>query len=216
MNRPQMYHPHGNIINIFSKQFEQLLEEGYSIEQLLHVSRSQMPILATSPHIPLSGIPDIDLIILSQLHIDDIKNIRTLNKYTRELLQRRDFWLPKLANTQLFISSLDTIVNISWVKVYEITSFVNKKMTSLIKHNGIQACVHYEFKSIITMLENAKLKVHETVKKQTADIITEIRIDVGEVKDYKIAFISYNNSSFAVKMTKQYLYNFLFFVTYYG
>lgn len=57
MNRPQMINPKTkSIMNIFSYEFEDLLDQGYTMSYLL-----SLPLLKPSSNIPLTGNPDIDL-----------------------------------------------------------------------------------------------------------------------------------------------------------
>lgn len=118
MNRPQMKGPDGKIINIFSNEFEEYLDEGYTIEQLLNINRKQFPILETSPHIPLTGYPDIDLQILGHLDIYDFNRGYKINRYTEQLSQRDDFWKQKIVNENLYIPNPLNIMNVNWRTVY--------------------------------------------------------------------------------------------------
>jgi hypothetical protein len=104
MNRPQIKSPNGPIINIFSNQFQDLLDQGYTVDDLLGISMTQLPVLPTSPNIPFTGLPDIDLNILNQLNdFNKIKEACRVNKYTLVLCQSNYFWLTKIQNGNLFI-----------------------------------------------------------------------------------------------------------------
>lgn len=219
MNRPQMYDPNGKIINIFSDDFERLLDQGYTIEQLLHISKNSIPILETSPNIPLTGYPDIDLTTLSQLHITDLKKICNINKYAKQLCQRKDFWLQKIKDEDLYIPSLDSIKNISWLKVYETASNVTNDIDIIYDIDEITRIKgEFKAKDIIAMMEKSNIEVSDQLRDTNKDIkIIDIYYNYKEDKEFYV--ISIEISRYVDdenQITKKQLYDFLFYSEYYG
>ena len=97
MNRPQVINPKtGVIVNLFSKALEELLDEGYTVELLKY-----LPILETSPHIPLTGYPELDIEIMKHLDITDLKVMCKINQYTANLCSTQHFWIVKMRDNHL-------------------------------------------------------------------------------------------------------------------
>lgn len=67
-------------------------------------------------NIPFTGYPDIDLEILSQMNLKDVKKTCTINKYLNNLCNRSDFWKQKINTELLYIPSTLNTVN---MQVYE-------------------------------------------------------------------------------------------------
>lgn len=111
--RPQIINPITNqIMNVFSKDFENLLDQDYNIHQLLNI-----PYLKTSPNIPLTGFPDIDRNLIIYLPLSDLTNLYYVNRYARSLCHTKEFWLDKIKNEDLTLPKIN-IQNVNWVLLY--------------------------------------------------------------------------------------------------
>jgi hypothetical protein len=119
MNRPQIINPNtGKIINLFSRDIEELLDDGYTIDDIL-----SYPILPVSKNIPLTGYKDLDTEILLNLDIDHLSSICSINKYTKNICSDKSFWIKKFNKNNIEIPKLDTD-NINWLHLYKISSSV--------------------------------------------------------------------------------------------
>ncbi len=116
MSRPQIINPKdGKIIYLFSHDVENLLDEGYSIEDVL-----TFPILPTSPNIPLTGYEDLDLKIMMELDDKEISLLCGVNQYAAQLCKTKHFWIKKFNNENLPIPDVDNLL-----KAYQISILVN-------------------------------------------------------------------------------------------
>jgi hypothetical protein len=114
MNRPQIINPETkHIINLFSDDVQSLLDDGYTIDDIL-----TLPILPVSKHIPVTGITDLDYNIFLNLEIEDLINICAVNNYTKSICDNKTFWLRKMEINNLSLPNLP-IKNINWFKLYE-------------------------------------------------------------------------------------------------
>lgn len=117
MNRPQIINPETKqIIQLFSEDVESLLDQGYTIENVL-----SYPILPVSKNIPLIGLKELDEEIFLNLDTDDLKNVCHINQYTKKICDDKSFWLKKLAFNHLSLPDLK-IDNIDWFSLYEAIS----------------------------------------------------------------------------------------------
>lgn len=117
MNRPQIINPETKqIIQLFSEDVESLLDQGYTIENVL-----SYPILPVSKNIPLIGLKELDEEIFLNLETDDLKNVCNINQYTKQICDDKSFWLKKLAFNHLSLPDLK-IDNIDWFRLYEAIS----------------------------------------------------------------------------------------------
>lgn len=115
MNRPQIVNPvTKKIMNVFSEEFESLLDQGFTIKQLL-----DMPLLKPSPNIPLTGNMDIDRQLIINLPLYELKKLCEVNKYTRSLCQVKEFWLDKMKMNGLTLPEIK-IKNIDWLRLYDV------------------------------------------------------------------------------------------------
>jgi hypothetical protein len=89
MNRPQIINPvTKQIIQLFSDDVESLLDQGYSIDNIL-----SLPILPVSKNIPLTSLKELDTEIFLNLDLDDLKNVCDINKYTKNICDDKLFGL---------------------------------------------------------------------------------------------------------------------------
>lgn len=122
MNRPQIKNPvTGKVINLFSKEIESLLDDGYTIEQVLNLN-----IFPSCPKIPLTGIEDIDLYMMTYLPINDLVNLSTVNQYTAKLCTNKHFWIEKFKKEGLIPKD-----EVDWIKAYQILLYINKYIIKL-------------------------------------------------------------------------------------
>ncbi len=117
MNRPQIINPETKqIIKLFSEDVESLLDQGYTIENIL-----SYPILSVSKNIPLIGLKELDEEIFLNLDVNDLKNVCNINQYTQKICNDKSFWLKKLVLNHLDLPDLK-IDNIDWFRLYEAIS----------------------------------------------------------------------------------------------
>ncbi len=113
MNRPQIINPATKqIMNVFSEEFEDLLDQGYTIQDLLN-----LPLLKTSSNIPFTGFPDIDRALIIHLPLYELNNLCDVNKYSKSLCNTKEFWLDKMKLNNLELPDVQ-IKNIDWLTLY--------------------------------------------------------------------------------------------------
>ena len=109
---PTIYHPiTKQPINLFSEEINQLLEQGFTEQDLL----TQPRVIGTTV---LTGISDVDYEMMMYLDYDQLKNICSLNQYGAQLCQNKQFWLRKFKYEQLLLPTLP--LNGNWLKLYGI------------------------------------------------------------------------------------------------
>lgn len=123
MNRPQIISPNtGKIINLFSKEIEELLDNGYTIEEIM-----SYPILSISKNIPLTGYKDFDTEMFLNLDVENLRSICSINKYTKNICDGKIFWVKKFQNDNLEIPNLK-IDDINWFHLYDVSLSVKEDM----------------------------------------------------------------------------------------
>jgi hypothetical protein len=159
MNRPQIKTPDGHIINLFSKEVENLLDKGYSLYDITGIRQEDFNLLTPSPNIPLTYIPEIDLHIFDQLNdMDELKQMCKINNYTKNLCQTRSYWLERINNEHLYLPSNLNIQHIDYIKLYEAayqtTQFEIELYGSLIGHIKVPYLIFLLAKSNINIPDN--------------------------------------------------------------
>lgn len=212
MNRPQFKTPDGRIIQIFSEDVEDLLDQGYTIEELFGIKRNQLPILETSQGIPFTGYPDIDLHILDNMYIYQIKKICSTNKYTRTLCNRSDYWKQRIMNEQLYVPNPLDIKNVNWMEVYEAAFYTEQDMKDL-KNDGTFGL------SDISDINIGISNIHSILKKfiklpEKITSVTELVFYYNtDTEKYSIG-ISYPYRVKHAKVTQDQIQNILFYYHY--
>lgn len=165
--RPQIINPkNGKIINLFSHDIENLLNEGYSIENLL------IAILPTSPNIPLTGYEDLDLKIMMELNDKEIALLCSVNQYTDRLCKTKHFWIAKFNNENLPISDVDNLL-----KAYQISILVKNTVSDLMaseKHYTLKVNPKFGSDYFNVFIEKYKNDNQLTIK--NSPTIKKIRI----------------------------------------
>ena len=80
-----------------------------------------------SVNIPITGCKDLDLKIMMELNEYKIESYCKLNQYTSNLCKTKHFWIDKFNKDNLLLPSNEDNVN-NWVKAYQVTTFVNRKV----------------------------------------------------------------------------------------
>lgn len=217
MNRPQIINPvTGKIMNIFSQDFEDLLDQGFTVEELL-----KMPVLKTSPNIPFTGIEDIDMEILLNVPLYNLRKVCKVNKYTEKLCNNKTFWLKRFEDANYKLPELN-IKNVDWFDLYnavaETNDVLDETKKQLYKYEmkddfTLEQLIHlFELSDIPITLEMKKRKPKTTVN----DIEIEYkRIYEGERK-YRLYINLKSAYGLKVKITEDQLYKFVIYIEYYN
>src|SRR5437870_2935877 len=131
MCRPQIIKPETKkIMSIYSAEFMDLLDKGYPEDDLL---ATRLPV---SPNIPLTYIPDIDLVILEQQlkNAKDARDFCEINNYTNTLCHRRDFWLKQIHDHHLTIPSFVDMDNVNFMNLFYTLRWMGPKWENM-KHD---------------------------------------------------------------------------------
>lgn len=217
MNRPQMINPvTGKIMNIFSEDFEDLLDQGFKVDKLL-----TMPVLKPSPNIPLTGIEDIDTEILLNIPSYNLRNACKINKYTEKLCQSKIFWLKRFENANYKLPELN-IKNVDWFDLYNAVMTANdvldetkKQLYEYIMKDTftVKQLIHlFELSSIPISLEMEKRKPDTIV----ADISIEYKRNYKKEKNYRLYIHLRGAYNLDIKLTEEQLYKFIIYIEYYN
>ena len=115
---PTIYHPITmKPINLYSKEINALLSQGYSEYELFGKER-------VVPQNPLTGIEEIDYNIMMQLPSCQLTILCRVNKYAQKLCQDMHFWLKKLSYDNFIMPSKHLLNNVNWVKAYDVLDFI--------------------------------------------------------------------------------------------
>lgn len=222
MNRPQMINPvTKNIMNIFSEEFENLLDQGYTIEQLLNIKTSDLPILPTSTNIPLTGYPDIDLNILRNVDYNYLKKYCQLNKYTYKLCQRKDFWLDIIKRDGLTLPKPLNIKDVDWMLVYFSLRDAN---TMFLQLNDdwddvytIYIYSKYNISTIISLLNKSNINIPDVLLLYDKDVsIEKLKLQVVDEDRCIIDILFYHLQPTEISVNEKEINDFLFYLNYYN
>lgn len=216
--RPEIKGPDGKIIPLFSPQFENYLDQGYTIEYLINVLSLDMPILEISPNIPFTHIQDIDLNILNQLPIDQLKTMCNVNQYTKQLCQQDYFWKDKIVNENLFIPQPLNIKQIDWMKVYEAAYYTNDNINRLNKSKSIRLLPYtqYQGKEFLKFILE-KTGVYNYVNDDELKIFNVILYKtILNSHQIEIRYYGPSVNDQVLNLTEEQAYNFIFYTLYYN
>lgn len=195
----------GMIIPIFSKEILNLLDQGYTLEQLLNIDQSQLPILTTSPHIPFTGNPDIDLTILENMNHDEIMKVCNVNQYTRNLCKRKDFWMKMIEKEGITIPDIK-IKNIDWMNLYDALYQSTYIIENMDDDNTYYITAKITKNNFLILLQ--KIGIKDFVDD---DEITYISIDIFDDNHYILSI----NDNFTIHPPKDSIILFLIYMHYY-
>lgn len=213
MNRPQMIGPDKKIINIFSQDFERYLEQGYSIEELLNTTSKSMPILITSPYIPYTGYPDIDLLTLNHLPFEDIKNQCKINKYTKSLCQQDYFWKQKIINENLYIPT-PLNVDHNWMKIYQ-AALETKTTIWILNHDEGIDINNYSIKQLNIILDKSNINIPDDLL-DSKEKIMNLSVYFYDNNFYQLEFqITPDYNRREIVINQEQCYKLIFYTVYY-
>lgn len=193
-------------MNIFSKEMETWLDKGFTVEQLLHITLDQNIILKYSSNIPITYIEDIDLYMLNNLPINDIKSMNQVNKYMNKLCNSRELWQQKMAHDKLVCPSLVNMININWMYVYQAA------VDTMVCFEIIQDYEIYKVKDInLTILLNTLNKANIVVDKLIKGSIKGCQIhSVYLDSAYNMTIYYIGHVYTTLFLTKESCYDFMF------
>lgn len=97
-------------MHIFTPDVISLLKL-YTVEELLNQPRFK-------PRPSLTTVDDLDYKIISYLNIKDIRTLASINHYTYNQLQSKEYWMNKLKNKKIY-PLLPSIKCKNWIKYYK-------------------------------------------------------------------------------------------------
>jgi hypothetical protein len=217
MNRPQMINPvTGKIMNIFSEDFEDLLDQGFTVEELLNI-----PVLKVSPNIPLTGIPDIDSEILLNIPSYDLRKVCKINKYTEKLCQDKVFWLKRFENANYKLPELH-IKNVDWFDLYNAVMSANDILDKTKKQLYEYSMKNtFTVKQLLHLFELSDIPITEEMEEKNSNtIIYDIDIEYkrkykGERK-YRLYINIKDDNGLGIKVTEDQLYKLVIYIEYYN
>lgn len=228
MNRPEMINPiTKKIIYIFSEELMQLLDEGYTIEQLLNINPKDLPILPISPYIPFTGYEDIDLTTLLNLELYELKKVCKTNTYVHKLCKRKDFWLQKMKHDNLILPTPLQIKNVDWMRIYESLKDAHIFMTDIENFDDIFINMYkqYHLDDVVWILEKCDIVIPDSFivylnmyDKVSISSINLYQYVTNKILAYKInIYLEIENElTTAVYIEKNQMLLFLFYMFYYN
>ncbi len=208
MNRPRLKSPEtGKFINIYSKDIEKLLDKGYKLDDMLKLN-----IIGNDEHIPLTGNPDIDLLIMSEITMNEIKQYCGINQYTNQLCQRKDFWLNKI-NTEglMFDFKVDTI---NWLKIYRALKLATDDIDIITNMDDNEILYEMNDNYNNDYFSNLLNKSHINILDDPMKIHLKNFIIWYNEKIGNYTIIVNNSMQQTIEVTHGQLYSFLFYIYY--
>lgn len=117
---PSIRHPiTGQIIQIYSDEIQELLDQGFTEKQLLNIPREKY-------NEYLTGLSDVDYNIMLYLPFSELKKLCQTNKYAHKLCYNKEFWLEKIVYDDILLPTfVFKLVDVNWITVYEILKWIN-------------------------------------------------------------------------------------------